>query len=83
VDRKVRNLMPEIVEYISPSGKHEVIYPVESDFETVAIRFTAGEAAKLAAALINASGKCKRGLGVLLTAYRKTSRWTVNVVKSK
>lgn len=84
VDRwDVNYVMPEIIESISPSGKHKVIYPVESKAQTVAISFHPGEAASLAAALITASGKCKRGHAVHLTAYRETGRWTVNVVKSK
>ena len=75
--------VPEIIESIGPGGKHKRIYPVQSDSESVAISFHPGEAATLAAALINASGKCGRGQAVHLTAYRKTGRWTLTVIKSK
>lgn len=75
------NQMPEIDEYVGPSGKHKKIYPVHGKFETIALRLSPGEAAKLGAAMLNASGKCGRGQGVHLTAFRKSKKWTVNIVK--
>ena len=75
--------MPEIVTSISPGGKYKRIYPVSSPADTIALQLNAGQASQLAVALINATKECSRGRAVHITAYRKTGRWTVVVVKSK
>ena len=74
--------MVKIIESVGPAGKHKNIYPVQSTAESIAISFHPTDAAILAAALINASGKCKRGQWVHLTAFRTQGRWTVNIIKS-
>ena len=74
--------MVKIIESVGPAGKHKRIYPVESQAESVAISFHPSDAAILATALINASGKCKRGQWVHLTAFRSKGNWTVNIIKS-
>jgi hypothetical protein len=75
--------LPEIVESITPGGKYKRIYPIESEVETIALQLDAAQASQLAVALINATRSCGRGRAVHLTAYRKTGRWTVVVVKAK
>ena len=73
--------MPEIIQYVRPGGKFRFLYPKEAEHSTVAFNLTGGQAAQLAVALINAVDKCAKGTSIHLTAYRKSKRWTVNIVK--